>query len=273
MNAMTLPQLAETLPPARTRSGRGGLSKRYTHLNTLDVARELYKAGYQAIGTSSVTTKKKKDQKFARHLIRFQHQEDELQMGSVPQLIIYNSHDGNAAFRGLAGVFRFACANGLIVGQTDQEVRFVHGGEVTAQVVAEKLIEMVEPTIDRIIAFKDSGSPLELRKEFADRVARFAFPEALDASPELLDDVAFQLLRPRRFADMEPDAWTSLNIVQENLTRGGIKLGEGPVRRQVTREVRGVERTVEWNRFTWDAAADIFLGESQAEPVGRVVSL
>lgn len=260
MKPLTIAELKTMLPPVRTKAGRDGLSKGYAHINTLDVVKVLYEAGFQAVQADSVKPRNAKRARFAKHLIRFQHRDDDLQIGTVPQLLIYNSHDGEAAFRGLAGAFRFVCSNGLITGDVLEAVRFTHRGEVDAASVAAAMLDMVEPIIDRMIRFHEAQAPKDARMELATRMTQELFD---DVQEEDVEDVAFQLIRPRRYEDLEPNAWTALNVIQENLIRGGVEFGTANGRRRVTRAVRGVERDVSWNQKLWTAAEEIFLGTAK----------
>jgi len=93
-------------------------------------------------------------------------------------------------------------------------------------------------------------------------------------------------LRPRREADAtglinwrtpavpKPDLWHTLNVVQENVVRGGLHgmqhgvdpNGRKTFRRVTTREVRGIDQDVKLNRALW------MLAERMAELKGAAVA-
>ena len=63
------------------------------------------------------------------------------------------------------------------------------------------------------------------------------------------------LLCERRYDDKGNDLWTTFNVVQENIMKGGIagsKRGaNGRVRRVKTRPVKSIERDVKLNKALW----------------------
>ena len=64
-----------------------------------------------------------------------------------------------------------------------------------------------------------------------------------------------QLLKERRYDDKGNDLWTTFNVVQENIMKGGIygsKRGaNGRVRRVKTRPVKSIDRDMKLNKALW----------------------
>ena len=73
-------------------------------------------------------------------------------------------------------------------------------------------------------------------------------PEAAPIRPE-------NLLCERRYDDKGNDLWTSFNVIQENIMKGGIagsKQGaNGRIRRVKTRPVKSIDRDVKLNKALW----------------------
>jgi hypothetical protein len=68
------------------------------------------------------------------------------------------------------------------------------------------------------------------------------------------------MLRPRRFADTSPDLYTTLNVVQENAIRGGLRgvsRQNGRRRAVTTRAVTGIDQDVKLNRALWTLAEEM----------------
>jgi hypothetical protein len=42
------------------------------------------------------------------------------------EIILINSHDGASSYQMLAGMFRFVCCNGLVVGEVVEDIRIPH---------------------------------------------------------------------------------------------------------------------------------------------------
>jgi hypothetical protein len=51
------------------------------------------------------------------------------------EIILINSHDGASSYQMLAGVFRFVCCNGLVVGDVANDIRIPHKGDVRDEVI------------------------------------------------------------------------------------------------------------------------------------------
>ena len=61
-----------------------------------------------------------------------------------------------------------------------------------------------------------------------------------------------QLLNTRRAVDAAPDLWTTENVIQENLMRGGIRVRNAATgRRATTRPVASVNEDIRLNKGLW----------------------
>jgi hypothetical protein len=62
-------------------------------------------------------------------------------------------------------------------------------------------------------------------------------------------------LLPRRHDDQASDLWTTFNVVQENVIRGGLTAvgrdANGRRRRTTTRAVNGIDQDVRLNKGLW----------------------
>jgi hypothetical protein len=84
---------------------------------------------------------------------------------------------------------------------------------------------------------------------------RFADAEGKTTTPITPD----QLLVPRRYDDQGKDLWTTFNVAQENVLRGGLSgIQRNPegrrVRRVSMREIKGIDGNVQLNRALWTLA-------------------
>jgi hypothetical protein len=60
-----------------------------------------------------------------------------------------------------------------------------------------------------------------------------------------------QLIAVRRDEDNKSDVWTTLNVVQENLMRGGQETRNADGRRRHVRAIRSVNEDIRLNRALW----------------------
>ena len=127
---------------------------------------------------------------------------------------------------------------------------FVHSaGEIAAAAgtIADRVDEMkiIEMTPDERGVFAQAAHSLIYNE-----------PEQAPIQPH-------QLLEERRYDDKGHDLWTSYNVIQENIVRGGLKgstrSSNGRIRKTTTRPVKALDRNIKLNQALW------FLTEKMAE--------
>ncbi len=61
-----------------------------------------------------------------------------------------------------------------------------------------------------------------------------------------------QIIMPRRHEDAGQSVWSTFNVIQEHLTKGGLQglkqNAEGRIRRAQTRAINGIDQNVSLNR-------------------------
>jgi len=66
---------------------------------------------------------------------------------------------------------------------------------------------------------------------------------------------------PRRREDVGQSLWTSFNVIQENLIRGGLpgrrQTADGHIRRSRTRPINAIDQNVGLNRALWTLAEEM----------------
>ena len=119
---------------------------------------------------------------------------------------------------------------------------FVHSaGEIAsaAGIIAERVDEMkvIEMTPDERGVFAKAAHSLVYDE-----------PEQAPIRPQ-------QLLEERRYDDKGNDLWTSYNVIQENIVRGGLKGttrgSNGRMRKTTTRPVKALDRNIKLNQALW----------------------
>jgi hypothetical protein len=230
-------------------------SDAYRHIPTLVILDHLRNNGFLPVAVSQSGGKVADTIRglFARHSIRFRQVDNhDIQRGDlIPELLLLNAHDGSGAYVLGAGLFRIVCLNGLVAGAGDLfrvSVRHTGDHEMATRVLdaSKKIAETMPALLSRVDRMRERVLNDNQRITFA-RSAKKIVPSALtfDAS---------ELLTPRRPDDMDYDAWTVMNVVQENVIRGGIQghTRVGSIRR--TSSIADVERDTHINRTLWDLA-------------------
>lgn len=195
---------------------------------------------------------------FTKHMIRMRHAEQVSTKPEVNEVILINSHDGASSYQMLAGVFRFVCCNGLVVGNVSNDIRIPHKGNVQNDVIegAFRVLEDFE-AVDRST---DSMKALQLKPEeeqaFATAALTLRYGERAEGQPPAPIS-AEQLIEARRPEDLGHSLWATFQRVQENTLRGGQSGRTVHGRRFQTRAIGSIDRSVSLNRALWVLAEEM----------------
>jgi hypothetical protein len=214
------------LPPAsKTTFCKDNLSDKYEFSNTLKVVEELSNHGWNISNAYQrrITKSTKMDNyKFAKHWITFRKDEyvKNLKVDDVfPQIYLLNSHDGTTALKFQSGLFRLVCSNGLVT--TDKNLvhlKLRHSKEKISMLneFLSEYLKTLDYTVDHInnMGYKVLNEDEKL--EFANISTNLRWGEYV---PKIELE---KVLQPRRVQDEKQDLWTVFNVIQENLTKGGI---------------------------------------------------
>lgn len=182
-----------------------------------------------------------------RHVSQINHTE-------ANEVILLNSHDGTSSYQMLAGMFRFACSNGPVCGDTVADVRVRHKGQIVDSMI-EGAYEVLEGFV-RVREQRDAMRAILLAPAEEEIFARSAL--TLKYEPDVSAPITeMQVLAARRLDDVRPDLWSIFNRVQENLCKGGLPARTANGRRQHTRAVQGIDQNVKVNRALWLLAEEM----------------
>ena len=159
----------------------------------------------------------------------------------------------------LAGVFRFVCCNGLVVGNVANDIRIPHKGNIQDEVIEGAFrvlddFEAVDASTEAMKALTlEPDEEQRLRDGGAGAALRRAHREGRPPAPI----TAEQLIEARRPEDLGHSLWTTFQRVQENAMRGGQPGRSAQGRRMRTREVGSIDRGVSLNRALWVLAEEM----------------
>lgn len=202
---------------------------------------------------------------FQMHEIRFARRADlgagAMKVGSArAELILQNAHDGSRAYRIDAGLYRLVCRNGLTVADADFAHVSIRHMDVSADAfaqAAQSVAENAPRMLEAVAKWRGVQLPPATRVEFARRAAGLRWnadqPVRQFLNPETL-------LTPVRYGNAATDLWTTFNVVQEHLIRGGDRYlgyaaGMG-IRRNMTRPVGGLSEGRVLNKALWGLASE-----------------
>jgi len=260
---LTMEEIAKRAPSALATRPYTEMSAKYAFVPTLGIIEGMMKAGFFPFSATQSLTRIADKQPFAKHLLRFRRLDavQSLAVGDViSEICLLNSHDGACAFRLMAGLYRLACSNGLLVAEAEiMSIAIRHTGNVLQDVVSgsQRLTEDAGKALGTVKAWQQLQLTDGEAHAFAQsaHTLRFADGNGNVTTPITAD----QLLMPRRNEDMGRDLWKTFNRVQENALKGGlhaIKHDENGrrVRRVSTREIKGIDQGTQLNRALWQLA-------------------
>lgn len=249
--------LAAACPAIFAEQAHESRSDRYRFIPTAALLNGLAKEGFRPVFAATAIARDSAMQGFTKHMLRFRRSDDVARVGEVPEIIGINSHGGQCSYQMLAGVFRFVCANGLVIGDKFEDIRAKHSGRMIDDVIEGtfRVVDTFAETLDGVSRMKCLPLSEPEQLAFAESAAILRL-EPDEGAP--LPIAARQFNRPRRRDDTGSDLWSTFNRVQENTIRGGLhgqaQTSDGRARRVTTREVQGIDQNVKLNRALWTLA-------------------
>jgi len=258
---LTRDQLRQMAPAAFATAPADNVSDRYKFISTLDILDAMEAEGFMPV-TARQSNRHQKDN-LGAHEITFRTADQisapRLVGDSLPEIRLVNSHNRAATYSLTAGLFRLVCSNGLTIADSSSKmmVKGRHSGEDSIRNIIEGTYRIIEefPVIaDQINAFRAIDLDNEQALEFAKgaTLLRWNEPNA---------EVSTMLLKPRREADAKTDLWSVMNVVQENLIRGGQEYMSNTGRRLHSAAISTLELDQRINSDLWkltETAAEVF---------------
>lgn len=222
------------------------VTDKYVFVDTKQVVQDMADLGYQVTG---FRRPKARTHGGAYRLHEVEFMEERFigrSQAEAPRILFLNSYDGTRRAQFAAGIIRFACLNGLIMGDLTGEAKFLHMGDIVDQML-ERLKEVAAETTEafnKIEAYKT----LEIDDEVALSMAELA------VLPRFKDGTQVQprdFLQPRRLEDTGRDLWTRWNVLQENLIRGGVPIVNEKGQARLSGPVGDIIRSNQLNSELW----------------------
>jgi hypothetical protein len=248
-------QMRAVAPSVFAQGKHASRAERYTYIPTINVLRGLRKEGFEPFMVAQGRSRAEGKSEFTKHMIRMRHAGQVHARSEANEIILINSHDGASSYQILAGMFRFVCCNGLVVGDVVQDIRIPHKGNIQGEVIegAFRVLDEFDAVERHAEAMK--ALPLDRGEElvFANAALALWLGERLGRGGRPLPSPisADQLNQARRLGDAGHDLWSAFQRVQENVMRGGQLIENAQGRRAHTRAVGSIDRGVSLNRALW----------------------
>lgn len=239
-------------PAIFTRHPDPRASNLYKFVSTIDAIEALEQHGYEVIGVQQRQVRSY-NPAYARHSVAMRHTSlGHSNLEAVPQLVLVNGHDLKTKLEIKFGIYRFACANEVVVGKSLMLSKSKHVGsidgflsmfyeytgkinEVMSLIDRWRSIQLNE---DAVKEYDHLALELRFGKKYWNRMDQLRMPEA------------------KRDADVGNGLWVVYNRVHENLIRGGIGYYDSRGRSMVTRPVLALDSSIKLNERLWDMTAE-----------------
>ena len=248
-------QLNSIAPTLFTQEPHSEVSEKYHFIPTIDVIEEIRANNWYPVNVNVANVRDEQKEGFQQHCVRFRHFEDLLNpKDNAVELLLFNSHDRSKAFSISAGIFRFVCANGLVVSDSVFEsYKIKHLGDRDNDVAAAvaKITAIKEKLIEKIKTL----SSIQLSNVEKESFAKLSIPLRFEKHLEVDYN---DLLIPHREEDYKDDLYTVLNIIQENLIRGNVSgVNKESGRRFKSKEIKSITTDAQVNKGVWEIAEKI----------------
>ena len=202
--------------PCTTLTRIEGLSPRYSHIPTSTIVETIREAGWEFASGTARRTRTEERAIHAAHVLRFSNPSLPMVGGNRIEAVLLNSHDGSTSFELGFGIYRMACANGIVVRTaTVGSVRLIHSGLNLDNVfaAARSLVDRAPEVSATIERWSNTMIGHDHSLELSSRMAKARWGSRF---------VEADLLSPRRSDDTRNDLWTVFNRAQESVIRGGM---------------------------------------------------
>ena len=218
-------------PAIFAESEKETLSNKYLYIPTHKILSGLEKVGFKIVGAKQQRSRKIDSREYAKHVVYMTHnsQKDLSKVGDeLPMIALTNSHNGLSSFAIDTAFFRLACSNGLLMPSNSiNSARITHKKGMEQDIIeaSYSVIESFPKQLEQIEQMKNIELKSEEKMLLAESASRIAFDdETLDYNKKLGNSIDAKLLRPRRSYDTKNDLWTTFNVIQENVIKGGLRI-------------------------------------------------
>lgn len=224
------------------------LSDNYKFVSTQELITTIESKGltYLEESTSAVKPRDIARIGYTKHLLQFS---TGFKVGdSELRLLVTNSHDGTSSVQFNIGIFRFACANGLVAGDSFYKERFIHNSNQVERMLEslERLPETLERVAKAVTLMQSTNIIQHDKYKLCNKLVEL---RGFKGKVSFLD-----ILQPMRVEDTDTNSlWTIYNIVQEKMERGGY-IEQFPAKQRKVRAIKSINTKLKLNKELFDFA-------------------
>lgn len=201
---------------------RRGMSDKYNFIPTIQVIEKMRGEGLVPYKAMQAKTRIAGKGEFTKHIIRFRSPRLDWNISdSIPEIVLFNSHDGSCSYQVSAGIFRLICSNGCVVQSHDfGSYAARHSGNIMDNVIdaTYRIIEDVPKIESRVAEYQSLTLNPDQRKSYVEQAIGLRWDKDEEGNYPI---DPMQLLSLRRRQDAGDSLWLTYQTVQENLIKGG----------------------------------------------------
>ena len=260
-NPLTREQIQDLAPSIFAEKPASWVGEDYGFISSVDILKFFEEKGWKVWSATEQRAKIKQDKEIKDpddlntklHVVKMRHQSLDLfkptKVGDLwPELVFKNSHDGSFSCQIMLGIYRFVCANGLLSrGAKEADViRIKHQGfrQLDTRFFSDKMSVASEKTMKSIGMMKDIEMSEDDKLQFANWAIDTRSNSRISVEPE-------QVLVPQRTEDHGRDLFTTLNVAQEWLIRGGVQGRNQQGKSYKTRPINSITEDIRINQDLW----------------------
>ena len=242
-------------------------SEDYTFIPTNEIVKRIVTRGFEVRDVKEMRIRKNKEKRqgLQKHMVRLTSDLNPLKSvgDSRFELVVVNSHDCSSSFQIMAGVYRLVCSNGMVVGDDVLESLKIRHINLELNDLNDYVDKFVSEAA-KVDEFMSRALKYEFTKDQRFSLAKTAL-EARGSSLDISDPTF--LLSPRRYEDNRKDAWTTMNVIQENLIRGAripnhalnrtLGTNTRNARRVSLRQVNNIDADKRINQVIWNKTNEL----------------
>jgi len=272
IKALSHDQIRHYAPSIYAEQPAPGVSKNYGYVPTYPILDELVnEQGWIVIAAQEAHVRISENLGYAQHAVRL-IQPDMKIIGvgeTFPSILLRNSHDATSTFQFLQAIFRKICGNGQVRQQGEEaSLKLRHNSKALAHLheAAPLLIAGAKETAEQVQALSTITLTEQEKGVFALSARELKWPAELETNEagEVIKVIETAPIRPEALLYHRRDAddlkgrgatlWNTMNVVQENLIRGGLSGRTVNGRRTKTRGVQAIDVDIKLNRALWALA-------------------
>lgn len=255
---LTLEELKETTPSIFTKKGSSDTSKKYTHIPTDRVIKDLELLGWGVVDAKEV--KARKGEGYQKHLVVFRNPDVVINGKDgdtvFPQILLTNSHDAKNSFQFQAGLFRMICENGLVIADKqfeDYKIRHMGYDFETLQGIIKEMVSNLDLTVESMNKMKAT----ELSEEQTLELAKLMLETRIkDTNNTFTDQSIKDVLIPQRKEDEGFGLWEVFNRVQENIIEGNFEYNTIGGKSRQARVIKNFKQDMKVNSKMFEQALE-----------------